>query len=231
MRALAILHDALSETGFIGERAVERGFDVDELTICSGPDDPSSDVGFPDPTAYDAVLSFGAVWSVYDREAIGSWIDRELDMIRRAHDAGVPVLGICFGGQALAAALGGTVTAAPTMEVGWYDIDSEVPDDVAVGPWLQWHGDRFLVPPAARELARGGVGSQAFVTRRSLGVQFHPEATVDVVHFWVEYGADTLASLGIDPAALRDETRRNAPIARANAHRLFDYFIDDVARR
>ena len=40
------------------------------------------------------------------------WIAAQLAFLRAAHDAGVPVLGICFGAQALAAALGGRVNTS-----------------------------------------------------------------------------------------------------------------------
>ena len=73
---------------------------------------PSVTVSFPDPLSYDAIVPMGAAWSVYDRDRIGTWIEDELGFLRRAHGAGVPVLGICFGAQALAAALGGKVVRA-----------------------------------------------------------------------------------------------------------------------
>ena len=44
------------------------------------------------------------------------------------------MLGVCFGGQALAAALGGTVAAHPRPEFGWYRIESRIPDVLAPGP-------------------------------------------------------------------------------------------------
>ena len=94
----------------------------------------------------------GSVQSVYDEATIGSWIGDELELIRAAHDAGTPVLGICFGAQAAAAALGGSVELSPITEIGWYHLDGEdVPIDR--GPWLQWHHDRFHPPPGAEVLA------------------------------------------------------------------------------
>jgi GMP synthase-like glutamine amidotransferase len=228
-RALVVLHDAVSGAGYVGERAVERGVDIDELVVCRTPGDPASDVVFPDPGAYDLVLSFGAVWSVYD-PAIAPWVERELAMLRSAHDGGIPVFGVCFGGQALSAALGGTVSKADHPEVGWFEIESQAPA-IARGPWLQWHGDRFTVPSGGRELASSAVGPQAFVAQRSLGVQFHPEVTPEIVGVWTEYGREHLDELGIDGERLVEESRRHSPVARANAHRLFDFFFDEVAAK
>jgi GMP synthase-like glutamine amidotransferase len=225
-RALVVLQDALSDAGYVGERLADRGIELVPHVVCAGPEQPHSDVPFPDPRAYDLVVALGAVWSVYDHDTIGSWIDRELAMLRDANEAGVPVLGICFGGQALAAALGGTVARAPAPEIGWYEIDADVPT-VANGPWLQWHVDRFTVPPGATELARGGVGPQAFRAGRSLGLQFHPEVTPAIVEFWADHGRDTLERLGIDAARLLADTKLHTPLAREHAHRLVDAFLDD----
>ena len=86
----------------------------------------------------------------------------ELDLIARCVERDVPVLGLCFGGQALAAVLGGTVEVLDAPELGWHRIESAAPDVVAAGPWLQWHYDAFRAPPGAEELARSPVCSQAF---------------------------------------------------------------------
>jgi len=114
VRVLFVQQDHVSPTGPVGEAFADRGFDVQEFLVVPEEhfDEPSVTVTFPDPVTFDAVVPMGAPWSVYDRDRIGTWIDDELDFLRRAHQAGVPVLGICFGGQALAAALGGKVIRA-----------------------------------------------------------------------------------------------------------------------
>jgi GMP synthase-like glutamine amidotransferase len=229
VRALVVLHDASSDAGYVGERLTDRSVELVPHVVCASPTEPHSDVPFPDVSGFDALVLFGAVWSVYDRATIGSWIDRELELLRHAHHTHVPVLGVCFGAQALAAALGGTVSRSPEMEVGWFHVDTDV-DAIEPGPWFQWHGDRFTVPAGAKEIARGGVGPQAFVAGRSLGVQFHPEVTPEIVEHWAGYGTDTLERLGIERDALARATKQHAPVARAHAHRLVDYFLDDVAR-
>ncbi|WP_267883791.1 glutamine amidotransferase-related protein [Streptomyces sp. NRRL S-646] len=48
-----------------------------------------------------------------------SWIGGELALLRKAHRFGIPVLGVCFGAQALTAALGGSVEPSPRPEIGW----------------------------------------------------------------------------------------------------------------
>lgn len=228
MRALFIHHDEHSGSDVVGERLGERGFELVNHLVAEIAS-PVSNEPFPDISEFDIVAPTGAIWSVYDHDTIGSWIQRELDLLRQARDGGVPILGICFGAQALAKALGGEVFPARRKEIGWYSIESEV-DAIASGPWFQWHEDTFSLPPQATELARNGSGIQAYRTERDLAVQFHPEVTASRVREWVEHGGESaIAELGIDKADLFRESERNEPSARRNAYRLVDWFIDEVA--
>ncbi|WP_412457973.1 type 1 glutamine amidotransferase [Mycolicibacterium mucogenicum] len=95
--------------------------------------------------------------------------------LRQADEEGVPVLGVCFGGQLLAYTHGGEVVPSQAPEIGWYGLTSDRPDLVPEGPWYQWHFDRWTMPPTAVGIARNANASQAFQLRRNLAVQFHPE--------------------------------------------------------
>ena len=87
----------------------------------------------------------------------------------------------------------------------------------------------FTAPPGARVVAETDVGVQAFVAGRSLGLQFHPEVTTQIMDDWVREYRHELDDEGVDPDALLEETRRLAEQSRANAMRLFDRFLRDVA--
>src|SRR3954454_357912 len=155
MRALVVQHDHVSPPGPVGEAFAERGYDVEEFLVVPAERfaEPGVDARFPDPASFDVVVPMGAPWSVGATD-IASWVGPELAMLRGAVAAGVPVLGICFGGQALAAALGGAVERAPATELGWVEIATQDAELVPPGPWFQWHQDRWRLPPGARELAR-----------------------------------------------------------------------------
>lgn len=232
MRLLVIAHDHLSPTGPVGERFVERGWDLDvHLVVDEGAHlAPGVETSFPDPTAYDAVLPMGAPWSTYDHDLVGSWVRPELDLLRTADEAGVPVLGICFGGQLLATAHGGSVAATDRPEIGWIEVESDEPSLVPDGPWFAWHYDAWRLPPGAREVAHNDAASQAFVLRRNLAVQFHPELTSAMLTGWLAGGgADRAEAFGHDLDTLLADTVAADERSRSRAHALVDGFLDHVA--
>jgi GMP synthase-like glutamine amidotransferase len=176
----------------------------------------------------DVVVAMGAPWSVYDDATIGSWIGREIAFVRDVHERGIPYLGVCFGGQVLAAALGGQVERAPRSELGWCLVGTTAAPAVADGPWFHWHSDRFTLPPGADALAANEVGVQAFRVGRSVGVQFHPEVDADLMASWLLDGGppDPLfAELGVEVADIMTTTSSLAAVSMQNAHRLVDWFL------
>ena len=101
------------------------------------------------------------------RTSLGSWT--ELELIGAAVEKDVPVLGLCFGGEVLSAVLGGRVERAPVPELGWREIETDDPDAIPAGPWLEWHYERFTTPPGAVEVARTADAVQAFRLGPHLG--------------------------------------------------------------
>jgi GMP synthase-like glutamine amidotransferase len=130
--------------------------------------------------------------------------------LREADAAGVPVLGICFGAQALASVLGARVQRLAEPEIGWIEVESG-DAEIAAGPWVSWHEDGFELPPGATRLAGNAYGVQAFSLRRHLAVQFHPEATAEIAAAWDKEGRH---GFSMEPA----------DAAQAAAERLFDAF-------
>jgi GMP synthase-like glutamine amidotransferase len=171
----------------------------------------------PDPSGYAFVASLGSDRNPNDGE---DSVAEELALLRRAVAQDVPVLGLCFGGQALSVVLGGRVEPAATPELGWTEIETDEPELVSRGPWLQWHYDRFTTPPDATEIARTDAATQAFRHGRHLGVQFHPESTVEVVEQWAAMDRERAGD--VDLAA----TTEQREAARAAAFVLFDGFLE-----
>jgi GMP synthase-like glutamine amidotransferase len=214
MRVVVIRHHDVDSAGFIGAAFEARGA---ELSVCLFPKEGP----LPALDGVDHVVVLGAVWSVYDDSPDRAWIADELAWLRQADASGVPVLGICFGGQALAAALGGRVEAAPRKEIGWSMIDTFDPALIPPGPWLEFHQDRFFPPRQARVLATNEVGIQAFVLGRHLGVQFHPEPDGALLKRWLDDGGREEAErAGIDPDRFLAQTYAEEPAARGRADTL-----------
>jgi len=214
MQVLVIRHHEEDSAGLIGAAFEACGA---ELTAHMFP----ADGPLPALDGIDHVVVLGAICSVYDDGPARGWIADELAWLRQADEAGVPVLGICFGAQALATAFGGQVEAAPRKEVGWTVVDSLDHELIPPGPWLEFHGDRCLLPRAARLLARNDVGAQAFSLGRHLAVQFHPEIDGAQFRMWLDAGARGEAELaGHDPDRLLAETVAQEPASRDRAGRL-----------
>jgi GMP synthase-like glutamine amidotransferase len=214
MKVIVVRHHDVDEAGFIADAFAARGAQIStHLFPGDGPLPALDDV--------DHIVVLGAVWSVYDEATIGSWIGAELDWLRQADQAGIPVLGICFGAQALSAAHGGQVTAASRKEIGWTVIETLDPDIIEPGPWLEFHGDQCLPPAEATILARNEVGVQAFTLRANLAVQFHPEVDGPQLERWLDGGGRAEAErAGQDPEEFIAQTRAEEPAAAARADRL-----------
>jgi GMP synthase-like glutamine amidotransferase len=214
MRVIVVRHHEVDEAGFIAAAFTARGAQIStHLFPGDGP--------LPALDGVDHIVVLGAVWSVYDEATIGSWIGAELDWLREADRAGIPVLGICFGAQALSAAHGGQVTAAPRKEVGWTMVEPLDPGVIEPGPWLEFHGDQCLPPADATILARNEVCVQAFSLRANLAVQFHPEVDGPQLERWLTDGGRAEAErAGQDPDEFIAATREQEPAAAARADRL-----------
>ena len=207
---LAIVeHQADAHAGLIEEWAGERGKDIGVVRVHAR--DP-----WPDPAAVGRVVVLGSDRSVLEEPA---WLGDELEWLRSVDTAGTPVLGVCFGAQALSLALGGTVAKAQRPEIGWFDIDASLP---VGGTWFQWHSDTFTAPPGARELGRNATGLQGYELRRHLAIQFHPEVTPAIVEDWLSVGGRELADNALDAQAIRTRTERESARAREAAYALLD---------
>ena len=231
MKALIVSHEAGTKPGFIGDRLTERGVECDLHVMVPDTSDPERFEPLP-ADGFDLLVIMGSYWSVYE-DAISAWIGDELDLIRRSHESGTPVLGICFGGQALAASLGGSVELSPETEIGWYEITPADGTELSIstGPWMEWHHDRFALPPGAELLASTEACPQLFRVGRSVGTQFHPEISVELASHWMRESSDSyLDSCGVTREGILADVSRNEAANRRNCFDLVDWFLDDVAK-
>ena len=221
IRALILQHEEPTPPGLVTEWLAEHGANVETLRI----DSDERDV---DPTRYDLVVSLGSEFAAFDDAK--PFVPREATLMARAVEADVPVLGLCFGGQMLARVLGAEVHRSSDSEIGWLPVRSTDPEMVPEGPWFQWHFDVFALPPGATLMAETDAGPQAFVNGRSLGLQFHPEVTTDIMSDWVRVYRHELDADGVDPDALLEETKQRSGESRRMSLHLLEWYLRDVAQ-
>ncbi|CAN7380515.1 glutamine amidotransferase [Variovorax sp. LjRoot84] len=224
-RPLAIIKlgetfDALREARGDFEHWVAAGLGATRLPIMVL--DPRRGDTLPPPeqisgaivTGSHAMVSHREPWS----EATGAWMAQLV-----AH--GTPVLGICFGHQLLAHALGGEAGNHPGgLEIGTVEIalaDAAKDDPLLQGLPARFdaqevHWQRALRLPEGAVLLAGNAFEphQAFRVRlRAWGVQFHPEFDAEVMRGYIDCMAGELQANGIDPAALRERVAGTATAA------------------
>lgn len=138
----------------------------------------------------DALIVLGGAMGAYDDE-VAPWLPSVRELLASAVDDGVPTIGICLGAQLLAAAVGGTVERGNNgPEIGLGEVTVTASDDLleaGVIPVVQWHYDAVTRLPAGVEVLAHNdqYPVQAFrVGEVAWGLQFHVEATPEIVRSW-----------------------------------------------
>lgn len=225
-RALVLTHLAESGPGLVGEALEARGFELNVILM-------NEQTLAPSVEGYDILVVLGSKNSVYDTDVETAWFNRELEVIEEAEDRGVPILGICFGAQALCRYHGGVVEPSLNPEIGWYEVEAHNNSGIAAGPWFEYHFDHCSLPPEAELLATSPLAVQAFAVGKNLGVQFHPEVDDKQLIDWFSTGLDEVTrDFGVDPDELIEQTSRETPSARKRTAALVDIFLQraDLAR-
>lgn len=189
------------------------GYALDRIDV-SDPRFPTIDLAEP-----DLVIMMGGPMSVYEHDE-HPWIRCQMRRLQRRLELDRPTLGVCFGAQLMAAALGAEVYRGPVKEVGFHPI--EVHDTPGAAPLrhlagipvLHWHGDTFTLPEGTELLASSErYANQAF--RRGaniLALQFHAEMGLDErFHVWTEQWPGDIEAAGTSVERLRADHEMHGP--------------------
>lgn len=234
MPTVACLHHLEDPfTALAGAALEEAGLDLMHVDLRQG--DP-----LPSPVEVAGILSFGGEQSVTEIDRY-PYLLAEVEMLRAAAAAQVPVLGVCLGAQLLAHALGGEVRRMRRRMVEWVEVDplpaatgdpvcGSLPRPMAA---LHWNEDCFRAPPGAVELlTRAGPGVEAFRHGAcAWGVQFHAEVDGPVLERWYAEWGKELGAAGVSEARARDADARHLPRQRETAAAFFGGFGGLVSRR
>ncbi len=227
---LAVQNDPDSGPARLADWFAEEGV---RLVVVPGDEVPDSPAGF------DGVLLLGG-GLMPDEDARAPWLPRERALTAAAVADGVPLLGICLGGQLLAHVAGGTVVAdSGRPEHGSVAIrrlpgsegDALLGSLPAEFPAVEHHRDEITaLPPGAVHLATSATcPHQAFrVGECAWGLQFHPEAAADRLARW---DPERLAAEGFDLAALRVAADAAEPESETAARALLRAFVAVVRAR
>jgi len=188
---LIFRHITCEGPGYLGDHLISRNIPFQTICLDQGEEVPE------DPGASSGLAFMGGPMSVND--PLPSF-EKELKLIRMAHQENIPVLGHCLGGQLISKALGGEVTSNSVPEMGWYPVTGY--DNALSRDWLKdlpekfevfhWHGETFSLPDDAVPLLQSDFcKNQAFVLGSSLAFQCHVEMKNNMVQEWFDvYEAD-----------------------------------------
>lgn len=177
----------------------------------------------PSPELVHALVVTGSHAMVSEGQR---WVEELAGWLARVVALGVPVLGICFGHQLLAHALGGTVGDHPGGgEFGTVTVrltDNSCSDPLFGGlsadfPAQLFHRQSVLrLPTGAQVLATSLQEPHQAVrfARRVWGLQFHPEFDAEIMASYLSLSGEQLTKYGFDPAALR-KGLRTTPVAQS----------------
>jgi len=169
--------------------AAAGGYPLQQTYVCNG-------VTLPSPDDFDWLMVMGGSQHAWDEQG-NSWLQPEKKLVAETLARGKPFLGICFGAQLLAEALGGRLFPNQHKEIGWHEVTVTRPGQdsflfkniPASFVSFHWHSDHFSLPPGCTRLAFSKAAeNQAFICKNQLavGLQFHPEYTREMVAYYAK---------------------------------------------
>jgi GMP synthase (glutamine-hydrolysing) len=218
-RAVVLSHRAVAhELGNIGTWFELRGYEVEHVYR---EDSPVS----LDHVEGDVLFELGSPSSVADGHCLAP-AQQEIELVRQWVSSGRQFVGICFGAQVLACALGGSVRRMDSTFRAFTEMTlTDSAPEVVQGSWAVWHEDAITAPVGAEVMAELPHADTFFRVGNAWGIQPHIEFTGDIV----ERLATTFKVDTPDVVALVDGLRANEADHARRTHKLLDHMISNLA--
>lgn len=198
MRALFLNHRSFDDAGVVGQVASELGYSVEPRF--------REDLEAPlDLRGVQLLISLGS-WLNPIEDLRVPYIQYELETIRQARQSGCLVLGVCFGAQLLAHTLGGRIFKLSALQFGYQRVDFAEPG-LAPTSHFFWNNYGFDAPLNSDVLARGDESCWAFQHGGMLGVQFHTDATAELLESWIHEPRNAVDDFDADRMSILADAR------------------------
>jgi GMP synthase-like glutamine amidotransferase len=215
MRIYCLQHVSFEGPGCIGQWIAEKGHELHIIHLYLGE-------ALPQVNDVDLLVIMGGPMNV-DDEQLHPFLGAEKAFIRRCIDAGKTVLGLCLGSQLIARAMDKPVFPNGEKEIGWLPVvrnQNASHETARLFPesltCFHWHGDTFELPEGAVLLASSkACTNQAYLLNETvLGLQFHPEATTELVENMLLHESGELVT-GRPYVQVADDIRKGLTYATA----------------
>ena len=214
--------------------AIGTGPDVPEMRVLYAPEDT-----LPTTIEESGIIIGGSSLSVYDTDP---WIGDVEDIVKFAHQVGKPLLGVCFGHQVVAQALGGTVRKNPagrefgnvTVGLTSHGLDDPLFEGILEQfAALASHSDAVIVPGRDVTVLAGNSNSayQALGYGANIRtVQFHPEVTPPILRRVALARREVLMQSGAFPDDAAFQAFADGFRATPDARRVVHNFVENFVR-
>ena len=238
-QVLVVLHDVDDNLNELAIPFAEAGLRMITWDVERDPD------GAPSLDALDrfsGIVSLGAYAGVPD-EPKHPWMTHEKRMLEHALAVGMPVLGLCFGSQLLAAAAGAAFRPSPVPELGWTRVrmTAEAASDPVIAPLARsaverdevevfhYHFDSHDLPEEAVLLAHtDGIIEAYRLGDAAWGLQFHLEVGLATQLAWIAGGRHVYEREGVDPTEQERLSHENWRRYRSQAHEVGAAFAQQM---
>jgi GMP synthase-like glutamine amidotransferase len=209
---LALIHsetDLAHELGYVGDWLDANGYEVVRVFRPESVEDES----FPDA---DLLINLGSLSSAVEGFTTDA-TENEIAAVTDWIASGKPYLGICFGAQVMARALGGNVERQPAVHRGFETLEQPK----QLGPWIRWHEDFITDPGSADIVSETEDAIMIFRSGNAWGVQPHLELTPEtLVRLAQRTGVDPVES-----SQLVNELTIHSAAAKNSTFALLDHII------